>query len=174
MAELFISNGSTPGNGLVTKETNVAGQMTPIMAISPERGTALKLLNHVASGDEKGIPIYMKLRDANGNLLPTDTSLQFELEPAGTDSRHKISLRVESIQAYNSFSIQEQRNKDNVDAVKVVLTQPEILGGQPVESIEWEDIQTVYISAKAESAVDWSQSQLFIDSNAVEGPYGAE
>jgi hypothetical protein len=169
MAEIFISNGDT--SEIVETETNTPGVMTPIARIVPDRGTFLRLLNMVAKGSEQGVPIYAKLRDSNGDLLAVSTKLQFEISPAGTDERMKVSKRVEQISVYNSYSLQEQRNVDNVDATKVVLTSPENMGGDPVANIEWADIQDLFVSARAPAEVDWSQSEFYVDSTAVEGPF---
>jgi len=169
MAEIFVSEGET--SDVVETRTNTPGVMTPIAKISPDRGTFLRLLNMVAKGSEQGVPIYMKLRDSNGDLLAVATKLQFEISPAGTDETHKVSKRVDQISVYNSYSIQEQRNVDNVDATKIVLTSPENMGGDPVANIEWADIQDLFVSVDAPVEVDWSQSELYVDSTAVEGPF---
>jgi hypothetical protein len=169
MTEIFISDGDT--SDVVETETNTTGVMTPIARVTPERGTFLRLLNRVAKGSERGVPIYAKLRDSNGDLLPVSTKLQFEISPAGTDERMKVSKRQDQISVYNSYSIQEQRNADNVDATKMILTTPENMGGDAVSDIEWSDIQDLFVSAKAAAQIDWSQSEFYLDSNAVEGPF---
>jgi hypothetical protein len=169
MVEIFISDGDT--SDVVSKETNTTGVMTPIAAVVPDRGTFLRLLNRVAKGSQQGVPIYAKLRDSNGDPLPTSTKLQFEISPAGTDERMKVSKRQDQISVYNSYTLQEQRNVDNVDAAKMVLTTPENMGGQPVANVEWADIQTLYLSSKAAAQIDWSQSEIYVDSAAVEGPF---
>jgi len=169
MAQIYIANGDT--SDIVETETNTPGVMTPIARIVPDRGTFLRLLNHVAKGSEQGVPIYGKFRDSNGDLIATSAKLQFEISPAGTDETMKVSKRVEQISVYNSYSLQEQRNADNVDATKVVLTSPENMGGDPVANIEWADIQDLYLSMKAPVEIDWSQSEWYVDPTALEGPF---
>lgn len=155
---------------IVDAVENVPGQMTPIIEIAPDRGTLVRILNSVARGDEPGVPVFADLRDSNGDPLPTSTSVQFEVSAAGSSERFKVSREFDEISIYNTLTLSEQRNSDNIDATKHVLQQPETLGGEPVPGIEIEDVQDGYISIDSPVAVDWQNSALYVDSTAVKGP----
>jgi len=168
MVDAYASEGST--SEYVETHTNAAGvdRPTPILEIDPDRGTFVRLLNRVERGSEIGIPIYMKLRDASGDPLPTNTQLTFELERAGGDDQHKVSEKVEQIAFWNQNDLTTQRDADNIDSSKVVLEYPEAAsesGPAPFHDVR--DIDSFYISAQSAAEIDWSQSEFYVDNAAV-------
>ena len=168
MADIYISNGDS--SDVVVEHTNAAGidRATPILELDPDRGTFLRLLNRVNRGDEVGIPVYMKLRDSNGDPLPTNTLLKFELERAGGDDAHKVSEEVKQISFWNSNDITTQRDVDNIDASKIVLEFPEASsnsGAAPYHDVR--DVDSFYVSVESAAEIDWSQSEFYMDTSAV-------
>ena len=169
MADIYISNGSA--SEVVVKHTNAAGieRATPILEIDPDRGTFLRLLNRVARGDEVGIPVYMKLRDANGDPLPTNTLVKFELERAGGEDQHKVSEEVKQISFWNSNDITTQRDVDNIDNAKVTLEYPEAAsenGAAPFHDVR--DVDSFYVSVESAAEIDWNESEFYFDTAAIE------
>lgn len=169
MADIYISNGSA--SDVVVQHTNAAGieRATPILEIDPDRGTFLRLLNRVARGDEIGIPVYMKLRDSNGDPLPTNTLVKFELERAGGDDQHKVSEEVKQISFWNSNDITTQRDVDNIDNAKVTLEYPEAAsknGAAPFHDVR--DVDSFYVSIESAAEIDWSKSEFYFDTAAIE------
>lgn len=168
MADIYASEGSTSEEVEVHENAPGIARATPILEVSPERGTFVRFLNGVERGSEVGIPIYMKLRDANGDPLPTNTRLKFELERAGGDDSHKISEQVEQIAFWNQNDLTTQRDVDNIDSAKVVLEYPEAAsqsGAAPFHDVR--DIDSLYVSAESAAAIDWSQSEFYVDNAAV-------
>ncbi|MGB9953689.1 hypothetical protein ACOZ4F_14985 [Haloarcula marismortui] len=168
--DIFASEGAAAE--AVTTAQNAPGSPvpTPILEITPERGQFLRFLNRVAKGQESGIPIYMDLRDANGDPLPTKSELFLAIEPSGHETTMRVSEALKNISQYNQLSVNEQRNVDNVDSVKVELQNPEGLpnGGQPTDKIDVRDIDTLYLLLDSPAQIDHSNSEIYIDSNAVE------
>ncbi len=172
MSKIYVSDGDSPS--IVTQETNQTGKFDSILAVEPDRGTFLRLVAAVARGEDLGVPIYAKLRDSDGNLLPTDTRMQMYLSPAGMQATLKVSERIESISDYNTLSIKEQRNSDHVDTVKVRLQEPETMGGRHLsasENIDFRDIDVFGVELESTQQVDWAQSEFYIESNALAGPF---
>jgi len=169
MADIYISNGDSAD--VVEPKTNAAGidRATPILEIDPDRGTFLRLLNRVARGDEIGIPVYMKLRDSNGDPLPTNTLVKFELERAGGDDEHKVSEEVKQISFWNANDLTTQRDVDNIDNAKVTLEYPEAAsknGAAPFHDVR--DVDSFYVSIESAAEIDWSQSEFYFDTAAIE------
>ena len=123
-----VFEGTAPD--MVETRQNVPEQMTPILAVSPERGNMIRVLNMVARGDQVGVPVYADLRDSNDDPLPVSTSLQWEYSPSNSDSRFKVSREVSNLSFYQNTSFAEQANTDYVDESKHVLTQPEFEGSR--------------------------------------------
>ncbi|WP_435074930.1 hypothetical protein [Halorubrum sp. HHNYT27] len=168
MVDVYLSNGDSAEE--VVEHTNASGieRATPILEIDPDRGTFIRLLNQVDRGSETGIPIYMKLRDSNGDPLPTNTRVKFELRRAGDDDTHKVSEQIEQISFWNQNSLTVQRDVDNIDNAKVVLEYPEAAsntGAAPFHDVR--DIDAFYVSIESAAVIDWSQSEFYIDNAAV-------
>jgi len=172
MSKIYVSQGTSPD--IVTQETNQTGRFDSILTVEPERGTFLRILSAIARGDDVGVPVYARLKDSNGDLLPTNSRYQFFLSPAGMEATLKISQRVRSISDHNTLSIKEQRNSDHVDTVKVKLQEPETMGGQTLpggESVDFRDIDVFGVELESTKAIDWAQAEFYIDSTAVTGPF---
>lgn len=145
-----------------TEETNTTGQPDPILEISPESGIFLRIVNAVARGSEAGVPIYASLQDSSSNDLPLDTSLRLEYEAPSDEQRNRVSEVRDNIQPYRNLTIQEQQDEDFVDSVKLPL-----LGSQ----VNVRDIDSLYVTIDSGTQIDWSNSQLYIEGNAVnKGP----
>jgi hypothetical protein len=168
--DLFASEGSTAEAVTVAQNAPASPRPTPILEITPERGQFLRFLNNVAQGDQGGMPVYMDLRDSNGDKLPTSTSLYFAVEPSGHESTMKVSEVLKNISQYVKLGISEQRNVDNIDSVKIELQAPENApnGGDSVSKVDVRDIDTLYLMCDSPAQIDWAQSEVYIESNAVE------
>lgn len=167
--DIFAAKGSSAEAVTTYQNEPSAPRPSPIFEVNPERGTFLRFLNRVAKGEEEGIPIYIKLRDANGDLLPVNTSIKIELEPAGMDKEMVVSETMKSTDQYRTLSLSEQRNSDNVDATKLTLKYPDAApqsGSAP--HVDVRDIDSLFVTIESPVQIDWSQSELYIDSNAVE------
>jgi hypothetical protein len=167
MVDLYAANGSTVDQ--VETEQNNPGVMDPILKVNPDRGTFLRFLNHVSKGTASGLPLYFKLRDSNGDLLPQNTDIQLKAQVAGMNGWMNVSELVQSINYWNTNDLTTQRDKDNVDNVKVNLTHPEASGKAGArESVDVRDIDTLAVAIDSAAQVDWSQSEYYFESNAVE------
>lgn len=141
-----------------TERTNITGVTSPILEITPGNGLYFEILNAAARGSEPGVPIYAKLRDSNGDLLPLGTSLRFEFESPGDDERSKVSEVRDNLQPYNNLSITDQQDEEYIDAVKVPLLE---------SALRVRDIDSLYVSVNSSAEIDWANSQLFIEGSAV-------
>lgn len=172
MSKIYNSQGTSPD--IVSQDTNTTGKMDTVLTVQPDRGTFLRILAAVSKGQTVGVPVYAKLRDSGNSNLPVDTQMQFVLEPAGMDATLKVSAKIESINEYHNLSLSEQRNRDNVDQVKIKLQQPETQGGEPLapdEYIDFRDVDSFQVQIKSSTQIDWSNSEFYIDSNAIRGPF---
>ncbi|WP_136688323.1 DUF3800 domain-containing protein [Halorhabdus amylolytica] len=164
-----VFEGTAPD--MVDTRQNVPEQMTPILAVSPERGNMIRILNMVARGDQVGVPVYGDFRDSNDDPLPVSTSLQWEYSPSNSDSRFKVSREVSNLSFYQNTSFAEQANQDYVDESKHVLTQPEFEGSDTVRFLQITDIEELFLSAEGTAQIDWSNSRIEVDPSAIKGPY---
>lgn len=166
-ADLFAQNGTT--GDFVSTFQNVTGAPghTPIFEVNPDRGLFIRLANQVASGQEIGVPVYFKLRDTNSNALPASTSAYFTMQVAGQEQAQKVSAKRATIQHWNSNTISEQRDDDNIDAAKFVLQRPETSPtSEPVNALEVRDVDALRLEIDSSAQIDWSNSELYVDSNA--------
>jgi hypothetical protein len=83
-----------------------------------------------------GVPITMKLRDSNGDLLAVNTEMRAEVKLAGHSDPIAVSERVEDISSWNTLSITEQRKNDYIDAVKLLLQQAKEAGLEDDPAVE--------------------------------------
>lgn len=140
-----------------TQETNDANQDTRILSYDPEDGTVLQIRNHVAKGSEdEGIPVYMKLRSAAGTPLPTDTEVIFRVDVPKREDPIVVSEKLENIAQWNSIDLGDQRNAENIDAVKVDL--------KGLISVRHFDTFEVYVVSSA--VIDWTFSEFYLDGKA--------
>ncbi|MFB6302774.1 MAG: hypothetical protein ABEH78_07945 [Haloferacaceae archaeon] len=141
-----------------TQRTNTTGVRTPILEIQPDDGLLLQILNQVARGSAEGVPIYADLKDSTGSDLPLGTSLVFEYERPEADDTRRVSEVRDNIQPYRNLTITEQQDEEYVDAVKLPL-----LG----RALNVRDIDKWYISIDSSAQIDWANSSLYIEGNAV-------
>lgn len=147
---------------------NTTGQFDPILEIQPDRGLALVILGMVNSGDEVGIPIYADLRDSNDDPLPVDSGLRLEFEAKSDDSRTVISHGFENILNYINRGIAEQQNEEYVDSVKHKLKNSDAaLANNRIPQVEITHTDTLYVTVKSDTEVDWTNSRIYFDRNAV-------
>jgi hypothetical protein len=146
-----------------TQETNVAGVTTPILTTTPDQGTLLRLLPAVSMGKAQGLPIYMDLRDSNDDPLPVDTSFVLRALRPTNDEPVTVSVKEDNIASWNNLSVPEQRNEDNVDAVKI-----ELKG----DRVNVRDKDTLRFEVESSAVIDWSNSELYVEREGViEEPY---
>jgi len=168
--DVFAAEGQSADEVTTHQNAPASPEATPILEISPAQGTFLRFLNEVAKGSEIGMPVYADLRDTNGDPLPINTTLYWAVKPAGHQDKLGVSEVLRSIDQYHTLTLTEQRNVDNIDAVKHTLQAPESVsnGGQPVPKVDVRDIDAYYLMADSSAQIDWDQSSLYIDSNAVQ------
>lgn len=140
-----------------TQETNTTGQLTSILTYDPEEGTILQIRNRVAKGKEVGVPIYMDLRDAADNPLPDDTEVMLRVDVPSQDQPVQVSEKLRNIAGWNALSMTEQRNEENIDATKVEL-EGDVINVRHFDSLR--------VDVDSSAAIDWSNSELYVDSKA--------
>jgi len=144
-----------------TELTNDTGDTDPILEISPDSGLFLTIVNMVVRGSGEGIPVYADLRDSNDDQLPIGTSIRFQYEAPGDSDRTTVSDVRDNIQPWNNLSISQQQDEEFVDSVKIPLE------GGPGQQINVRDIDSFYVTIESSAQIDWSNSQLYIEGNAV-------
>jgi len=142
----------------VTQRTNDTGVLTPILEIEPENGTRLRFLDSVPTGEARGLPIIANLEGVEGPL-PTDTELIFRVVRPTDDSPVAVSVQEDNIAAWNGLNTQEQRNEENIDAVKIRMN------GNAV-NVRDKDVLRVEINSSKQ--IDWSNSEFYIPREGVE------
>lgn len=142
---------------VATEVVNTTGVRTPVLEISPTDGTALIFYNRADGA--KGIPIYGRFQDLNGNPLPLDTEVALEFESNIDDSESAVSDVQDTIQPWRARSIADQQNEEFVDSVRVPLK------GSRVNVRE---VDTLYLSVKSSVQIDWVNSAVYIDKRHVE------
>lgn len=149
---------------LATQETNIVDTLDAILSITPEDGTMLRLLNYVSTGSAEGLPLIMDLRDSNDDPLPADTDLILRVERPTDDTPVAVSVAETNIAAWNNLTTSQQRNEENIDAVKI-----ELQGGRV--TIRDKDELTIEVDSSAQ--IDWSNSEVYFVREAVrQEPYG--
>jgi hypothetical protein len=154
---LYAAEGKT--SNYVTTEVNTTGQSDAVLTIQPEDGVGLILVNRVDVGQkERGIPIYMDLRDSNDDPLPLDTEVEIAYEAPTDDSPQVVSYPLSNISTYRKKTISEQQDAENVDAVKVELKSSEL---------RVRDIDQAFIRLNSSAQIDHSNSEIYIDADGV-------
>lgn len=151
-----------------TEMENIPDVFSPILAIQPDSGLGLIIKGLVAQGDADGVPIYADLRNADGEQLPTPTEMGIQFEAPGDDDRTTVTHKLSNIRAYNSLTLDEQQNPDHIDRVKHVLKGTEAAkdeGQMPQLGIS--DVDTAYVSIECSDVINWDESAVYIDRNAV-------
>jgi hypothetical protein len=167
MVDVYISRGAS--SDVVEPLENVPGVFTPILEVNPEQGTFLRFLNSVPVGKNPGMPLYMKLNQTGGAPLPTNTRARFEAQVAGMSSWLKVSAQLEQIAFWQQNSLTTQRDEDNVDSAKITLQHPETSPKSGMrEHVDIRDIDKLRLVIDSAAAIDWAESEFYIDNNAVE------
>lgn len=155
---LFAAEGNT--SNYVTTQQNTTGQFDPVATIQPDDGVGLVIHNSVDVGQKRqGFPIYADLRDGNDNQLPLDSRVAIGYEAPTDDSYRVVSIPLSNISTYRKKTIQEQQNRDNVDSVKHELKS---------SRLEVRDIDKAYILVESSAQIDHSNSELYVDADAVD------
>lgn len=144
---------------IATQEQNAPGTPTPILTVSPDEGTLLKLHQaRVRSGDNPGLPLFGDFRDANGNPLSTDTKLILTAIRPTDDTPVAVSVAEKNIAPWNTLSVKEQRNEENIDSVKL-----ELKGS----TINIRDKDILRVDMESPDQIDWAESELYFARNGV-------
>jgi len=138
---------------------NIPGVTSPILEFEPEDGIGLRVRNNAARGSAVGVPIYLDLRDSNGDQLPVGTSVRFEYESPTSEERNRVSEIRDNIQQYRALDIRDQQDEDYVDSVKIPLLGP---------NVEVRSIDSFYLSIESSTEIDWSQSAAYIEGDVVD------
>lgn len=151
-----------------TERTNTVDELSPILEFQPNDGIALKIRGMVNAGSEPGIPIYADLQDTDGNDLPVDTAVALEYERPSWDKARTVSHVRDNIRPYNSLSVSEQQNMEHVDQTKHTLKNTdEALANGETPQLHIRDVDKLYVSVDSSEQIDWDNSRLYIDGNAV-------
>jgi len=138
-----------------TEQQNVANQATPILSFSPIDGMAIKISNMGG----RGFPIQMKLRDANGDPLPLDTIVTFRWDAPHLDQPQVVSYKLSNIGTFRRLSIKEQQNEEYRDRTRIELKRL---------SLTVEHIESVEVVIDSSAVIDWTNSEFYLDENAVD------
>jgi len=170
-ANIFLDQGATGNN--VEARDGVADHETAVLTFSPDRGTAVRILNAVAAGSSSGLPLYLKPRDSNGDPLPIGTTTVYlAVKRAGQRSFHRISEEITNIGHYVRNDVTTQQDADNIDQSKVDLQYPEASDktGTP-SSVTVRHIDEFAIMVESTAAWSSEQSVAQLDTDAIEGPF---
>ena len=135
-----------------TQEQNTADVLTPALVIQPENGELLRFLNDVPTGDSDGLPIFADFRDSNGNPLNTSTTLLLRAIRPGMDEPTAVSVAQTNIAPWNRLDIGDQRNEENIDAVKV-----ELKG----DRVNIRDKDILRVDLEGPDVIDWTNSEFY-------------
>ncbi len=141
-----------------TQEQNTPGILTPILTFDPENGTLLRFLNAVSSGSALGLPLFLDLRDSNGDPLPVDTKLIFRAVRPTDDDPVAVSVAETNIAPWTNLTVAEQRNEENIDAVKV-----ELVG----DAVNIRDKDEIRLEVDSSEQIDWTQSEAYLPREGV-------
>ena len=163
-ADLFSVNGETSDYVETAENVPASPIPTPILDVSPDRGLFLRLVNHVAKGESIGIPLYMKLRDSAGNDLPPTTAVFLAVKRNGDELPVRVSEKRGNISFWTSNDITTQRDVDNVDGSKIVLSD----GQQARDALNVRDVDDLFLMVDGPTAIDHANSEIYVDSSAVQ------
>lgn len=168
MVDLYASEGASSEQ--ITTYPNVPASpgADSVVEISPERGLFLRITNAISKASRMGVPVYAKLRDTNGNHIPTDSASYFALRVQGMEEPVKVSERRGNVSFYSTNDLTTQRDTDNVDGSLYELQEPETEGGEPVKALRVRDIDALFFKVESSAEIDWSQSEFYVDSEATE------
>lgn len=99
------------------------------------------------------------LRDSGDTALPVDTEIILRVERAEDDEPNAVSVAEGNISAWNDLTTKEQRDSDNIDAVKIELLD---------SNVNVRDSDTFSVDIVSSTAIDWSNSELYFVREAVD------
>lgn len=144
---------------IATERQNTTGVMSPILEVQPQDGVTLLIENTVERGQQsRGVPIYAELKDSADNNLPQDTRMAIQFEAPTDDGPKVVSEPLENIRVYRTLSILDQQNEEYIDAIKHVLKG---------SALQIDDVDTMYVAIKSDTQLDWANSRLEFESDAV-------
>jgi hypothetical protein len=169
----FEDNSGYTSSDDIEPVQNDPGHMTPIARVSPERGLKIAVQNRVSKGSQIGLPIYMKLRDSNGNPLPVGTDFALAMKPHGANQFFIVSDVLDNISYWITNDLTTQQNDENIDAVKVPLKYHEGSemaqqenAGRP-SSISVHGVDEMLVLAESAAQVSWNHSDFEIENEAL-------
>ncbi|QCC57871.1 hypothetical protein NP511_04865 [Natrinema thermotolerans] len=142
----------------VETKTNVTDQLTPVLSINPKDGVGVLIRNAVDMGSKVGVPIYAKLRDADGNPLPANTRIALGYQAPTDESIQVVSDPKSTIASYIKNSVSDQQDDRKVDAIKHQLKG---------EKLEVRDIDEAYILVDSSEPIDHAQSEIYFEEAAL-------
>jgi len=168
MVDLYAVEGNSADEITTYANTPAAPGSDAVVEISPDRGLYVRIANAIAKASRMGVPVYMKLRDVNGNHLPTNTSAFFSLKVQGMEEAVKVSEKKGNLSFYATNDITTQRDKDNIDGALFELQAPETEGGDTISALRVRDIDALFFKIDSAAEIDWTQSEFYIDSEATD------
>ena len=145
-------------SNIVETVANSPNELTPIFTVDPEDGTYVTIENEVSQGDAAGIAIYAKLFDADGDPLPTDTTMVLSGRRPGDTRYQTLSYEQDNISTYNNKSISDQQDSNHVDSVKHELK---------AERVNIRDVDEFAVEINSDVAIDWGESKLYFERTGV-------
>jgi len=168
MTDIYVSNGSTVDE--VTTYQNAANvdlKPTPIMEVAPKRGQFLRFFNRNVNGNV-GLPCFFDLNDSNGDDLPTNTLVVFELQVANGEDYHRASVPLKQIAFFNNNSVPTQRDDEKRHNAVIPLKWPEASDNSGLrDHLDVRDVDSFTVSIISTAQVDWSQSEFYFAREAV-------
>jgi hypothetical protein len=136
---------------------NVAGVMTPVIKFTAPRGSefVIPAVNEVNGVPTRGMFIVLDLRDAGGNKLPPQASIEIAHKNPGQES--KTIDRTIKHGLYASLDVIQQQNNDFKARV---LDQLALEGG--VAGIVIAEQGQFIISVESAAVIDWTKSQIVV------------
>ena len=151
-----------------TERTNVTGVMSPILTFQPDDGLMLVIRGMVSAGEERGFPVYADLRDSNDDPLPEDTELSFRYKSPQMDAAQTVTHPIDHIRPWNSLTLNEQQDDEFIDRTKIELKNTDqALAQGEIPQVRVRDIDELRVSVNSSAQIDWSNSRLYVDRNAV-------
>lgn len=151
-----------------TEEQNVTGVLSPILRFTPDDGLMLVIRGMVTAGDERGFPLYMDLRDSNDDPLPEDTRVVFQYKAPSMDDPQTVTHPLDHIRPWNALTLNEQQDEEYIDRTKVELKNTDsALAQGEIPKVKVRDIDEFRLSIDSSAEVDWSNTRVYIDRNAV-------
>lgn len=169
MADIFAAQGAVSDYVTTLQNaTNVDLKPTPILEVNPDRGQFLRFHNVTIRGNT-GLPVYFDLNDVNGDDLPTNTLVVFEIQYANSDDYHRVAVPKKQISFYNNNSITEQQNSERRHNALIPMVFPEADNRDGVrDHLDVRDVDSFTVSIISAAQVDWNQSEWYFDENTVE------